>query len=272
MPIERLLTILEQSSAKDAKKACRLIASIEDSSRDASRANIAKWLDQLQKLLDNSDLPEKEQIHEWMNSRRDEFNQLLYQKRQEFGTELATCLQPLAINVTGQAPLLYAGLFTIEMIERTAKVKIWYGPKQELLGTASMDAHSVSKRIERLQQHLGSGLEPNAFIEKLDEVLRWILLSSDDRKIPIIQVLPRIALFVQDEKFLQNPLRKHYRNYGRGDFSYDLFRCSTTPLFLEYFHLVIATRMHTKRKTDYLWIPSDRLGNGSRYAYIEAKG
>ncbi len=273
MDIEDLLADLKQAGGSAAEIAHKFILEIRDLDRErgANLARLPHLLDKLERHLEKTNFPHREETRVWLTDYRDEFNHWATVARQRFGSELADALQSLNITLQGQIPLLRAGLFAIELQADQNKVALWYGPQQERLGEAPMQAIEVCKRIERLRKGLGSSLDPHTFVGKLEEALRRIPPIQGQRGIPIGLVLPEVAFLVQSATFFSNPVRENYRSYSRADFSYDLFRCAEEVQFRKRFQLVVATRMHTARKTDYLWVPSDLSGRGSTYSHIIAE-
>ncbi len=274
MNIEDLLADLKKAEGSTAKTAHKLISDIlkQDRNREANQTKIVRLLDKIQSHIEQNSFPLNEQVRTWLNNYRAEFDRWIASIRQRFGADLADRLQTSGIDLRGQAPKLSAGLFTIELHAERNKVTIWYGPLQERLVDSPMQAAEVCKRIEKFQKELGSNLDPPLFVEKMKQALRRIssMEGQEGKRIPIGHVLPELAFLVQSNRFLANPVRQNYRSYSRADFSYDLFRCAEEEQFRRCFQLVVATRMHTQKKADYLWVPSDRSGQGSCYSHIIA--
>lgn len=206
------------------------------------------------------------------------YQQQLIQSEQslvdEFGVKLEGLLQSRQIALTGQYPNLRAGLFTIKMDVKNWQVILWYGPEQERLEKCALDAETVANRIVKQSDTLGAQLDPKQYIEILSNVYKKVRLEpSSDETVPIIQLLPEMALALQDKAFLKDPNKENYMPYSRADFSFDLFkfkRCNQTdlPILVQ---LTVAARAHTTDKSKYLWIPDDLKGNGSTYSHIRIR-
>ncbi len=268
--INALLADLKRAGGSYADSAHKQLTEIQelDRERGANLPKIKRILDTLERNLERTSVPHAEPIRAWLTSYRYEIDRWLLSARQQFGAELADKLRPLSIILQGQAPLLRAGLFSIELSSEQGKVEIWYGPNQERMGDAPMIASEVSKRIEQIGRKLGSGLEPPNLIAKLETAIRRVPQIEGHRGVPIGAVLPELAFQIQEATFYLNPVREHYRSYSRADFSYDIFRCNEDDRIRKRIHLDVATRIHTARKTDYIWVPSDRTGRGTRFSHI----
>lgn len=208
----------------------------------------------------------------------DAYQQTLVQSEQslvdEFGVRLEGLLQSRQITLTGQYPNLRAGLFTIKMDVKSWQVTLWYGPEQERLEKGPLDAETVANRIGAQLDTLGSQLNTEQYASILANVYKNVKFkSSGEETVPIIQLLPEMALALQDKAFLKDPNKENYIPYSRADFSFDLFklkRCNQTdlPILVQ---LTVAARALTTDKANYLWIPDDLKGNGSTYSHIRIR-
>ena len=208
----------------------------------------------------------------------DAYQQTLVQSEQslvdEFGVRLEGLLQSRQVTLSGQYPNLRAGLFTIKMDVKNWQVTLWYGPEQERLEKCPLDAVTVANRISAQLDTLGAQLAPKQYMEILSNVYKKVRLEpSSDETVPIIQLLPEMALALQDKAFLKDPNKENYIPYSRADFSFDLFKfkqCNQTdlPILVQ---LTVAARAHTTDKSKYLWIPDDLKGNGSTYSHIRIR-
>jgi len=195
--------------------------------------------------------------------------------RKRFGVELQQELKKLGLSVSGQYPSLKAGLFTIELNFEKGQTVLWYGPKQERLDQCNLSAAEVAKRIERAGQQLGSHLDEAELLEKLYNAYCRTAGVKRGQPVPIIEVLSELAYLLQSPRFRQDPRRENYRGYSRADFSYDLFRVhrfQSNTLFERKLHLTVATRVHTKWRKDFLWVPDEeRSGRGTTYSHLQFK-
>lgn len=200
-------------------------------------------------------------------------NTLTDKKVSKFCNDLANVLLPLGINLSGQLPELKAGLFTIEIDMNSLKVNLWYGPKQENLGKLPFSTEKIFNKIRDLKNNLGTKLSEQQFIEKLHQAYYRVSGTSSNQKAPIIKVMKELAFLIQDKKFDIDPTKDNYKSYSRMNFSYDLFlirnkfskvsSCKLQP------RLIVATREHTKKRSNFLWIPDNENGSGTVYSDIQ---
>lgn len=196
------------------------------------------------------------------------------QIKKRFGVELEQELKKKGLSLSGQYPDLKAGLLTIELDFDKRMVTLWYGPKQERLDKCRLLAVEVANRVEKVRQQLGSHLEEEEFLKKLEKAYFRAAGNQQGVPVPIIEVLSELAYLFQSPQFRQDPRRENYRGYSRADFSYDLFRVQRSEqrtLFAHKLHLTVATRAHTKRRHDFLWVPDDESGRGTTYSHLQFK-
>lgn len=214
-----------------------------------------------------------QQLATLAKQRKQEIAALLERARQRFGAQLDPALRPLGLTLSGQAPELKAGIFTIELDVNKGCARIWYGPKQEFLGDSPLSPDAIAKHLAKAQASLGARIEPSAFLDKLHEACRRVSCKNPRDPGRIIAVLGELAPLLQSTKFRSDPRAEHYVSYGRADFSYDLFRVSKLDqptLFPQRFRLKVATRANTRQRQDFLWVPEDeKTGKGTTYSHIE---
>lgn len=210
----------------------------------------------------------------WVEQYKQDLINFEGQIKKRFGVELEQELKGKGLSLSGQYPELKAGLFTIELDFDKRRVTLWYGPKQERLDQCDLLAVEVANRVEKVRQQLGSHLEEEEFLKKLQKAYFRAAGNQQDAPVPIIEVLGELAYLLQSPQFCQDPRRENYKGYGRADFSYDLFRVQRSEqhtLFASRLHLTVATRDHTKRRQDFLWVPDDESGGGTRYSLLQFK-
>ncbi len=208
----------------------------------------------------------------------DAYQQTLVQSEQslvdEFGVRLEDLLQSRQVTLTGQYPNLRAGLFTIKMDVINWQVTLWYGPEQERLEKCPLDAETVANRIGAQLDTLGSQLKPEQYASILANVYKKVKIETGgEEMVPIIQLLPEMALALQGKAFLKDPNKENYMPYSRANFSFDLFKLkrfnpTDLPILVQ---LTVAARALTTDKSKYLWIPDDLKGNGSTYSHIRIR-
>lgn len=253
--------------AKNTAALNRLLAEIGKLDIDRAR-NIASLQARISKLDACVDalrqMPDViKQIEEWLVVFRSELLMFKEEQVKRFGVALESELRKQGLELSGHYPDLHAGVFTIEMNRDKWQITLWYGPKQERLGTCAMLAEETAELVEKSCTTLGSHVEEAVFVQRLQESLARLRQQNEEGVIPIIAVLQQLALMMQSEQFRRDPKREHYNSYGRADFSMDLFR------FGRRVQLRTAARALTRSRDDFLWVPSDeRSGDGAVYSHV----
>jgi hypothetical protein len=211
-------------------------------------------------------------LHSWIDQYRQDLVKSEQQLKKQFGVDLEYELGEIGLSLSGQYPDLKAGLFTIELDFEKERVTLWYGPKQERLDQCPFSVAKVVALIEKVRKQLGSRLSKDEFLSKLQEAYSRTAGSELGEPVSIIGVLAELAYLLQSSQFRQDPRRENYRGYSRADFSYDLFQVrqsgSLAPLDKR-LQLVVATRAHTRRRQDFLWVPDDESGRGATYSHLQ---
>ncbi len=257
-----------QSLKKDSNAFFKLIEELQKLEKD-KRKNFAQIKEKIDQLVNFS---ERER---WFKLEKKQTNDLARLKQEcekiekefydKFGTELEKLLLPLDLKLSGSNPNLQAGFFTFKLDLRRAKIVICFG-KEERLGECSLNSEELIKQIQNFQKELGCKLDCGGFIEKIKHILNK---HPKNTSLPIIDMLLEMAILIQNDSFKQNPIKEHYRNYSRADFSYDLFRCREKFLE-EKLKLIVATRQYTQHNKDYLWIPRNSIStDGTTFSHLE---
>jgi hypothetical protein len=172
----------------------------------------------------------------------------------------------------GNLPQLKTGVFRIVVNSSSGKAAIWYGPEQELIETVPLHPKEIADAVARAVGHLRrSGFDEGSFLSRLHEAyVRTARIGGlpAGEGVPIISVLEQLALLQQDTRWRSDPQRKHYRSYGRPEFSYDLHRLSRRQHQGKELVLNVAARSQTRHRKDFLWVPTDEQGNGAVYASL----
>ena len=179
-------------------------------------------------------------------------------RRARFAGELAEALAVRGLTLTGRLPTLECGSLTIEFAGTTKpEIKVYYGPKVELLDTVAVDAALVAKSVAEALAELDTPLDEAAFLAELHEA--WRLSVARHRlgpgeKAQIVDVLGEMAFGRQSAAFRSNPTGKGFTAYGRLRFAHDLGRLKTRRFARGELALGVATRDQTKRPIDHLWV------------------
>jgi len=277
MKIEQLIN--EVSSQKEnINSILQLLKKISgfEKNRKENLFRIRNCILQLNIILKKDDInfPNKDLLKEWINQYDQEIIGLEEDSMKHFGIELEQELKKIGLSLSGQYPELKSGFFTLEIISVNRNINIWYGPKQERLSQCQFSTNEVVKKIKEIREKLGCRLNEELFISKLQFACSRVAIKQKDKPNPIIKVLGELSFILQNQKFLNDPQRYNYKGYGRADFSYDLFkarRLEQSFNFERKFRLVVATRINTTKRQDFLWIPDDESGKGTLYSHIQFK-
>ena len=214
-----------------------------------------------------------EALHDWVLEYQNVLSSAEQEFRQRFGSGLEAELKQKGFVLSGQYPDLRTGLFTLEMDFDREQVVIWYGPKQERLLHCQPDAREVANSVERASRQLGTRLDKTEFLQRLQHAYFRVADRQNSESAPIIDVLTELAYLLQSTRFFQDPRQENYQGYGRADFSYDLFLLRQSLLSSECIdkrlHLIVATRTHTRRRKDFLWVPDNESGRGTTYSHLQ---
>jgi len=190
-----------------------------------------------------------------------------------FAIGLDKLLSEKGLKLKGRMPKLTCGFYTIDVDINNSRCKLYYGPKEEFIITLKLDTEVISDFIALHRKQLDTSFSNlDIFISQLEKAYRTVTNRSEDqhgKKTPIIKVMTELSILKQSRKFLTDPLRSNFQDYGRIQFSYDLYRVFQTPLKRLTLRLSPATRNQARNRAEYLWVPKDERGNGTIYSYIE---
>jgi hypothetical protein len=183
----------------------------------------------------------------------------------EFPLDLERELRTTGYTLSEHLPDLSAGLFRLEVSFESWSVRLWYGPKQELLDRCPLSAPRVAKRLRELESGLGSGLDTSRFLDALRVVCSGMHANRPGEPFAIIDVLKGLSGTLGATACAGTDREPEPTTYRRADLSYDLFRRRGSIPGLS---LVIATRALTRHRSDFLWVPSDERGRGANYSHL----
>ncbi|GIX45975.1 MAG: hypothetical protein KatS3mg131_0186 [Candidatus Tectimicrobiota bacterium] len=274
LPVSQLLQRV-RAYAKTLRTLCTMLARTErlDKDRATNLQKLQQQAHKIRRLLEAETLSPQalQDVRQWLTVYQHELEHIHRGIQQRFATELERLLRAEDLELRGQLPELRAGLFTLEVNAVSGRVIIWYGPKQERMGTAPLTPQAVFHQMQRLRQALSAPFDSEAFLARLFDAYRHAV--QREGKAPgeparILAVLVELALLLQDRRFYTDPRREHFRSYGRVQFSYDLYRLRQRRLPTHEFALVTATRAYTTKRQDFLWVPSNERGEGTVYSHV----
>jgi len=161
--------------------------------------------------------------------------------------------------------------YTLEIKFENDSALIWYGPQQEKVDTCRLNVEEISQKIKRHYDHvIQHKFDEKNFLSTLYKAYRSASNRTDIKvQLPISEVLFDFSLLIQDKKFKSDPVKKNFKEYGRVNFSYDLFRLKSRIIDNYELTLVTATQAFTQRKSDFMWIPNNLKGNGTSISHIK---
>lgn len=206
------------------------------------------------------------ELDAFYNKEKERIDNLKQQFKNKLGSELAAQLPE--INLGGNLPELKAGLLTLEFLLSKNEVRVWYGPKVEFLSKKSLAKVNLAEFIKKTYGALEtSGLKGDMFLNLLWRSYEKASTSLGGA-VPLSKILEQMAWLQQRKPFLIDPKREHFKSYGRVQFSYDLFRTSKRTYNDYEFRLIVATREQTKDRKDFLWVPTNRHGEGGYFSAL----
>lgn len=212
-------------------------------------------------------------LKDFIKKKSEQLEEPKHKLRLYIGSELARRLNERGFKVLGKLPELKVGILTLEFLLSQSKVKIWYGPRIEMLKQCELALDDIVKTVLAVYEELNTERfkDEDAFLGLLFEAYRTLIRKEGKEigaNMPIIVWLSEIAWQKQDKRFINDPRREHFKGYGRTQFSYDLFQLKSREYRNLEIKLVIASREQTKHKEDNLWIPYNPRGEGTHFAYV----
>jgi len=231
----------------------------------------------IEKMLKQSKLNDfvKENIKQHIGDVKSKIPEWEKNIKKTFGQKLENELRKAGFELKGHYPLLKVSFYTLEVDLENFKVLIWYGPQQEKLETCKLVPEEIVKKLRVIQDKITQRhFNDNEFLSKVYEAYRISVYRQNKKlgdQISISDILLEYVFLIQDKKFRANPTKYNYKEYGRVFFSYDLYRLKKRKLGDKELSLITATRAYTRRKSDFLWIPSNEKGDGSYISHIKFK-
>jgi hypothetical protein len=273
MDIAELLTNLN-ALRKNTDQAIRLLTSIDSMNGDLA-VNLPRLMKNLTKLDDlSNECSEKNPIFKvistWANAYEQEIETEKERLKDRFGLLLENLLKDQGYTLEGNFPRFTAGFFTIEVDYQKWSTKIWYGPRQELLDTSPFSASQVAAYIKGARERLGSRLPSNELLGLLRSTFFEFVSSDPSGAVSIIDLYEGLAQKIcpPSQDAHSSSTEHKMKDYGRADFSYDLFRVQGLAGYPE---LITATRAFTKKRDGFLWVPENENGKGTTYSHIRFK-
>lgn len=212
-------------------------------------------------------------VKEFILERKKMLEQPKHKLKMYLGAELDRRFGEKGWHIEGNFPELRVGVLTLEFLISQEQVRIWYGPKVELLGRSKLVTDDITKEAGKIYEELecASFKDEETFLKLLFDVYFGILKREGldfGANVSIIDWLSEIAWHKQEKKFFADPRKEHFKSYGRTQLSYDLFRLRPREYRTYELRLGVASREQTKKKDDNLWIPRNSKGDGTHFAFV----
>lgn len=267
MTLDQLIDAFKDTQPK-VSSSLKRVAKLH-TNNDVDPYKLRGELTKLEKLTQVDDTStQMDALRSWLQEMRAANQRELSEHKRLLGIQLDKLLQEQGLKLYGQFPNVHAGLFTLAIDFEKGACVVWYGRKKEQLArVTTLDAEKIVQKLMSVRESLGGGLDEGQFQTVLERAFAFA--SSENHHVTLREMLPYVALLHQSSRFLNNPLRKNYQEYGRADFSFDLFRHEAVR---KRFKLATATRQQTQKSADSLWIPvSEDIERGSNFATIMLK-
>lgn len=234
-------------------------------------------LKHVEKALENEESSvSKTKITLYLQSVRQKVLELDMLSRKTFGKELEEELKGVGFKLKGHYPLLKTSFYTLEVNFDKSTVTIWFGPQQEKLMVCNLSPKVVAQKLITLHNFITKReFVEKAFLLNLYKACEMVAYKEKkrpDNPLPIVSVLLEYAILVQNDRFKTDPIKENYTSYGRVFFSYDLYRLRERKINEHELELVTATRAYTRKKKDFLWIPTNEEGGGTYISHVRFRG
>jgi len=265
----------EEANLRNMLKSIRAIEKLTENEPLNNWHKIKQEVIKIEKTLKQSRLGEfiKENVEQHIQSIKSKIPEWEKQTKKSFGQKLEDALKELGFELGGHYPQLKVLFYILEVNLDKGNVIIWYGPQQEKLDTCKLMVDVATKKIKEVHKKITQrDFNDKRFLSVLHNAYSMAAFKSRKKigdPLPISDVLLEYVFLIQDKKFKTNPIKSNYKEYARVFFSYDLYKLKERKIENHELSLITATRAYTKRKSDFLWIPSNERGDGTYISHIK---
>jgi hypothetical protein len=196
--------------------------------------------------------------------------------KKKFGTDLSNSLKPHNFILEGNYPKLKTSYYTIDIDIAADKVTLWFGAEIEKLSTTKAIPEKLVESLVKNDQALKTRpFDEKTFLRTLKTAYKMYLAANNKSAgsdAPLWEIHTLFSLLTQKDKFRKNPVKENLSEYTRAMFSYDLSRLKNRVIDQTELKLITATRIDTRTKGDFFWIPSfegSTTGMYSRMKFVE---
>ncbi|MEO0077009.1 MAG: hypothetical protein ABIK19_05035 [candidate division WOR-3 bacterium] len=240
-----------------------------------------KHIDELKRILNEPMLIEylgtsklSEELKAFVQQQTNEINKYKEEYHFQIGTKLKEQFQGFG-EIKGQLPILRVKFYTIVFDFNNGEASIWWGPEKELIRKVALDLTTITQTIRSFDESL------KKMWPKIDDFYNTIKLAyerntkinnlPDGTKVNLLDILAECTMLIQNKNFKINPVKSHFTEYSRIQFSYDLYRLKTTSNLMDKIQLSVATFAITEKKEKSIWVPDNESGEGTYYQTIAIK-
>lgn len=200
---------------------------------------------------------------------------LIEKYKEEFHFALGAKLKELMADfapLSGQLPILKIKFYTIKFDFANGTASIWWGPQKELIKKLSIEPDLIAQTIKTFDQNLHMKWQhPEDFTKLLKSAYyRYILVNGLEygTKVNLLDLLPEFIMLLQSPSFKIDPIKNHFTEYSRIQYSYDLYKMKTNPNLVSNIQLSVATFAVTEHREKSIWVPDNEQGEGTYYQQI----
>jgi len=193
--------------------------------------------------------------------------------RQAFGLALQERLGPRGLELKGQFPEFGAGPLEMAVDLARKKARLCFGPDEvaSVAPTAEAVAAAVLGFLDELS---GRPFDAPEFLRELLGAWARACRVADQpagARLPILAVYLEVVLGRQPARFRADPSPRTFVACSRHAFAWDLLRLRRArELSVDGRRLVLHTAVYdeTRHREDYLWVPDDEQGTGTRISHL----
>jgi hypothetical protein len=200
--------------------------------------------------------------------------QKLDKYKEEFHFNLGTRLKELFAEfgeLKGQLPVLRVKFYTMRFDFSNGEASIWWGPEKELIKKVALEPEIIHQTIKQFDDILTKMWNsPEDFLNIVKSAYaRYLKLNNleNGAKANLLELLLEFVILMQGKSFKIDPIKTHFSEYSRIQYSYDLYKLKTLQLN-QNIQLAVATFAITEDRTKSLWVPDNEIGEGTYYQSI----